>query len=165
MLALTAGACAPHANVDLPGPLRDDLAVRAVDALEHDPTFRTEVTREPGWHPICVATVFGVSPPGADTVAKADTIFARADCAWLPPPGTTPGNLDELPGESVPIALRIGPPLTYQVPEDGEGYPDSIRRIFPKELQQAAFAGADPSARDRLRERLRRGSAPAPSPS
>ncbi|WP_277349798.1 hypothetical protein [Planosporangium thailandense] len=36
-----------------------------------------------------------------------------------------------LPAATVPMALLLGPPLTYRVPTDGEECPASPRRIFP----------------------------------
>ncbi|SBT40954.1 hypothetical protein [Micromonospora auratinigra] len=168
LLAVATVACAPQPGDDLPGPLRDQLAARAVELLEHDPTFRTEVTREPGWHPVCVATVFGAAPPDAETVAQVETIYTWANCTWLPPAdraATT--SLDDLPGEAVPVALRPGPPVTYQVPGDGADHEPDIRRIFPARLRDAAFTGPDQAAEERLQERLREqaNASPQPSPS
>jgi hypothetical protein len=64
----------------------------------------------------------------------------------------------------MPIALHLGPPVTYQAPDDGEGNPDSKRRIFPKSLEAAAFSYPWPSARDALRQRVLQVIA-SPSPS
>jgi hypothetical protein len=138
----------------LPGPVRDQLAARVVAALEHDPTFRTEATREPGPRPVCVASVFGVAPDWADTVEEVRTIYTWVECLWLRPADIAkgPGGIDinQLPGLGMPIALRLGPPMTYQAPADGEEYPDSVRRIFPKSLEASAFSNPDPSVRDVL---------------
>jgi hypothetical protein len=155
----------------LPEPFREQLASRVVDALEHDPTFRTEVTREPGPWPVCVASVFGVAPDSADTVDEVRTVYTLVDCKWLSEADVAKGNAgsatDPFPAVSMPIAVRLGPPVTYQTPESGEGvYPDSIRRIFPKPLQAAAFSEHDPSMRNALDERIMHlMSLPAPSPS
>ncbi|MBQ0897861.1 hypothetical protein KBX37_33275 [Micromonospora sp. U56] len=154
------------------GPLRDQLATRVVEVLEHDPTFRTEVTREPGPHPVCVASVFGVAPDWADTVDEVRTIYTQVNCLWLWPADVAkgPGGLDfsDLSGLGMPIALHLGPPVTYEAPEDGEGNPDSVRRIFPKSLEAAAFSHPWPSAQDDLRQRVLQvvaSSTPSPSPS
>jgi hypothetical protein len=101
----------------LPTPLRDQLAARVVEALEHDPTFRTEVTREPGPRPVCVATVFGVAPDWAATSDEAHTIYSWVNCSWLRPAdfAEEPAGLDisQLPGLSMPVALQPGAPVTY----------------------------------------------------
>jgi hypothetical protein len=157
----------------LPAPLRDQLATRVVEALEHDATFRTEVTREPGPRPVCVASVFGVAPDRAATVDGARTIYTWVNCSWLSPADVAKGpagvDISQLSGLSMPIAVQLGPPLTYQAPDDGEGYPDSIRRIFPKPLEAAAFSNPDvPSLRQALQKRILQviGSPPPPpSPS
>lgn len=155
-----------------PGPLRDQLSARVVDVLEHDPTFRTEVTREPGPRPVCVASVFGMAPDGADTADEVRTIYTWVNCLWLRPADLARGpaglDLSDLSGVSMPIALHLGPPVTYEAPEDGEGNPDSVRRIFPKSLEGAAFSDPWPSARDELRERVLKvvaAATPSPSPS
>ena len=141
------------------GPLRDQLAMRVVEVLEHDPTFRTEVTREPGPQPVCVASVFGVAPERADAVDEVRTIYTWVNCLWLRPAGCSPrgrpvSTSGTCPGLGMPIALHLGPPVTYEAPEDGEGNPDSVRRIFPKSLEAAAFshplargAGRSPTTR------------------
>ncbi|RZU76047.1 hypothetical protein EV384_4644 [Micromonospora kangleipakensis] len=156
----------------LPEPLRDQLAARVVEALEHDPTFRTEVTREPGPRPVCVASVFGVAPGWADTASDVRTIYTWVNCSWLSPADVAKGpagvDIDQLSGVAMPIALHLGPPVTYQAPEDGEENPDSVRRIFPKSLEAAAFSHPWPSARDDLRQRVLQvmdSSTPSPSPS
>ncbi|OKI50876.1 hypothetical protein [Micromonospora sp. CB01531] len=154
----------------LPEPFREQLASRVVDALEHDPAFRTEVIREPGPWPVCVASVFGVTPDSADAVDEVDTIYTHVFCKWLSEADVAKGpdtDLSRLGGVSMPIAVRLGPPVSYQEPKDGEGvYPDSIRRIFPKPLQAAAFSGPAPSIGDALDERIRHLiSSPVPSPS
>lgn len=156
----------------VPAPLRDQLGARVVTALEHDPTFRTEVTREPGPWPVCVASVFGVAPDWADTVDDVRTIYTWVECLWLRQAdvakGPTGVDLSQLPGLVMPIAVRLGPPLRYQAPEDGEGHPDSIRGIFPKSLEAAAFSHPDPPVRDALRQRVLQAvgsSTPSPSPS
>ncbi|MEU9828421.1 hypothetical protein [Micromonospora chersina] len=155
-----------------PGPLRDQLAARVVEALEHDPTFRTEVTREPGPHPVCVASVFGVAPEWADTVDDVRTIYTWVDCLWLWPADVAKGpaglGLSQLSGLGMAIALHLGPPVTYQAPEDGEGHADSVRRVFPKSLEAAAFSPPHRSSRDELRQRVLQvvaSSTPSPSPS
>ncbi|MFR9781070.1 hypothetical protein ACL02O_34180 [Micromonospora sp. MS34] len=154
----------------LPEPFREQLASRVVDALEHDPTFRAEPGHPDLW-PVCVASVFGVAPDSADTVDEVRTIYTQVDCKWLSEADVAKGNAgsvtDPLFGASMPIAVRLGPPVTYQTPESGEGiYPDSIRRIFPKPLQAAAFSEHDPSMMNALDERimhLMASSAPSPS--
>lgn len=143
----------------LPAPLRDQLAARVVEALEHDPTFRTEVTREPGPPPVCVASVFGVAPDWADAVDEVRTIYTWVNCSWLSPADFAKGraglDISQLSGLSMPIALQLGPPVTYQAPDDGEGHPDSIRRIFPKPLEAAAFSNPDvPSLTYALQKRI-----------
>ncbi|SCL70602.1 hypothetical protein [Micromonospora chersina] len=155
-----------------PGPLRDRLATRVVEVLERDPTFRTEVTREPGPRPVCVASVFGVAPDGADTVDEVRTIYTWVNCLWLRPADIARGpaglDLRDLSGLGMPIALHLGPPVTYEAPEDGEGNPDSVRRIFPRSLEAAAFSHPWPSAQEELRQRVLQvvaSSAPSPSPS
>ncbi|MEH0981895.1 hypothetical protein [Micromonospora sp. CPCC 205556] len=155
-----------------PGPVRDQLAARVVEVLERDPTFRTEVTQEPGPHPVCVASVFGVAPDWADTVADVRTVYTWVDCLWLWPADVArgPAGLDfnQLSGLGMPIALHLGPPVTYQAPEDGERNGDSIRRIFPKSLEAAAFSPPHRSMRDELQQRVLQvatSSTPSPSPS
>ncbi|MFG2109793.1 hypothetical protein [Micromonospora chersina] len=154
------------------GQLRDQLAAEVVEVLERDPTFRTEVTREPGPRPVCVASVFGAAPDGADTVHEVRTIYTWVNCLWLRPADVAKGaadlNFSDLSGVGMPIALHLGPPVTYEAPEDGEGNPDSVRRIFPKSLETAAFSHPWPSAQDELRQRVLQvvaSSAPSPSPS
>jgi hypothetical protein len=154
------------------GPLRNQLAMRVVEVLEHDPTFRTEVTREPGPRPVCVASVFGVAPERADAVDEVHTIYTWMNCLWLRPADVAKGpaglDLRDLSGLGMPIALHLGPPVTYEAPEDGEGNPDSVRRIFPKSLEAAAFSHPWPSAQDELRQRVLQvvaSSTPSPSPS
>lgn len=152
----------------LPEPFREQLASRVVDALEHDPTFRAEPGHPDLW-PVCVASVFGVEPDSADTVDEVRTIYSLVDCKWLREADAAKGNADSVTdpaaAASMPIAVRLGPPVTYQTPESGEGlYPDSIRRIFPKPLQAAAFSEHDPSMRNALDERIMHlMSAPSPS--
>ncbi|SCF28231.1 hypothetical protein GA0074696_4055 [Micromonospora purpureochromogenes] len=153
----------------LPEPFREQLAARVVDALERDPTFRAEPGHPDLW-PVCVASVFGVAPDSADTVDEVRTIYTQLDCQWLSAADLAKGpdsDLTALPGVSMPMAVRLGPPVTYQTPESGEGvYPDSIRRIFPKPLQAAAFSEHDPSMRNALDDRIMHlKSSPAPSPS
>lgn len=154
---------------NLPGPLRDQLAARAVAALERDPTFRTEVTREPGPRPVCVASVFGVAPDWADTVEDVRTIYTWVECLWLRPADVAKGaagiDINQLAGLVMPIALWLGPPITYQAPADGEEHPDSVRRIFPKSLQAPAFSNPDPSMRDALWQRVLHAVTPSVSPS
>ncbi|MEH0819267.1 MULTISPECIES: hypothetical protein [unclassified Micromonospora] len=153
-----------------PEPLRDQLAARVVEVVEHDPTFRTEVTEEPGPHPVCVASVFGVEPDWADTVEDVRTIYTWVDCLWLGPADVAQGpaglDLSQLSGLGMPIALHLGPPVTYQAPKDGAENGDSIRRIFPKSLEDAAFSPPHRSMRDELRQRvLQVVASPTPSPS
>ncbi|MGK5445071.1 hypothetical protein ACSNN7_25035 [Micromonospora sp. URMC 105] len=163
---------APSTRELPPGPLRDQLAARVVEVLEHDPTFRTEMTQEPGPHPTCVASVFGVEPEWADTVEDVHTVYTWVDCLWLWPADVTagPANLDfsQLSGLGMPIALHLGPPVTYQAPKDGAENGDSIRRIFPKALEAAAFSPPHRPMRDQLRQRVLQvvaSSTPSPSPS
>lgn len=141
-----------------PGPLRDQLAARVVAVLEHDPTFRTEMTQEPGPRPTCVASVFGVAPERADTVEDVQTIYTWVDCLWLWPADVAAGpaalDLSRLSGLGMPIALHLGPPVTYQAPADGAENGDSIRRIFPESLEAAAFSPPHRSMRDQLRQRV-----------
>lgn len=156
----------------LPTPLRDQLAARVVETLEHDPTFRTEVTREPGPRPVCVASVFGVAPDWAATVDEARTIYSWVNCSWLSPADFAKGpaglDISQLSGLSMPVALQPGPPVTYQAPGDGGEHADSIRRIFPKPLEDAAFSHPVPSLSHALHKRILHvvGSPPLPpSPS
>ncbi|GAB3328374.1 hypothetical protein RMN56_28975 [Micromonospora halotolerans] len=153
------------------GPLRDQLSARAVEVLEHDSAFRTELTRDPG-QPVCVASVFGVAPDGADAVDEVSTIYTWVDCAWLGPADLAKGpaeiDINQLSGLRMPIALHLGPTVTYEAPDDGEGHPDSVRRIFPKPLEDAAFSPPWPSAQDELRQRVLQvvaSSSPSPTPS
>ncbi|MFE9205113.1 hypothetical protein [Micromonospora sp. NPDC007230] len=153
----------------LPEPFREQLASLVVDAIEHDPTFNPGHNQD-AW-PVCAASVFGVAPDSADAVDEVRTIYTLAYCRYLSKADVAKGpdtDLSSLPGVSMPIAVGLGPPVTYQEPEDGEGaYPDSIRRIFPKPLQAAAFrAEPDPSMQTALDERIMRLlSSPVPSPS
>ncbi|MEV4465790.1 hypothetical protein AB0J51_19470 [Micromonospora echinofusca] len=153
---------------ELPTPLRDHLAARVVEALEHDPTFRTEVTREPGTQPVCVASVFGVAPDWAATGDEARTIYSWVKCSWVSPADFAkgPANLDisQLSGLSMPVSLHLGPPVTYQAPADGGEYADSIRRIFPKPLEAAASSHPVPSLSHALQKRILHvvGSPPSP---
>ncbi|MEU5726360.1 hypothetical protein [Micromonospora sp. NPDC047738] len=155
----------------LPKQFREQLASRVVDAIKHDPTFDAQPGSEPDdrW-PVCAASVFGVAPDSADTVDEVRTIYTHVFCKYLSEADVAKGpdaDLSSLGGVSMPIAVQLGPPVTYQKPKDGEGvYPDSIRRIFPKPLQAAAFAGPEPSIGDALDERIMRLlSSPVPSPS
>ncbi|MFY1595412.1 hypothetical protein [Micromonospora sp. WMMD737] len=166
---LVSRASAPsHGERKLPAPLRDQLAARVVEALEHDPTFRTEVTREPGPRPVCVATVFGVAPDRAATINEVHTIYSWVNCSWLGPADLAKGpaglDVSRLLGLSMPVALQLGPPVTYQVPADGEEHAASIWRIFPEPLVAAAFSPPGPSLGHALQERILHvvGSSPAP---
>jgi hypothetical protein len=153
----------------LPEPFREQLAARVVDIIEHDSTF--DGGHDPDVRPVCAASVFGVAPDSADTVDEVRTIYTLAFCQYLPKAdiGKGPGiDLGLLGGVSMPIALHLGPPVTHQEPEEGEGvYGDSIRRIFPKPLQEAAFnAAPDPAMKNAVDDRIMRLlSSPVPSPS
>ncbi|MEV0158290.1 hypothetical protein AB0H57_32045 [Micromonospora sp. NPDC050686] len=153
----------------LPEPFREQLAARVVDIIEHDPTF--DGKHDPDARPVCAASVFGVAPDSADTIDEVRTIYTLAFCQYLPNAdiGKGPGiDLSSLGGVSMPIALHLGPPVTHQEPEEGEGmYTDSIRRIFPKSLQEAAFnAETDPAMKNAVDDRITRLlSSPMPSPS
>ncbi|MGW5666755.1 hypothetical protein [Micromonospora sp. NPDC003776] len=153
----------------LPEPFREQLAARVVDIIEHDPTF--DRGHDPDARPVCAASVFGVAPDSADTVDDVHTIYTLAFCQYLPNAdiGKGPGiDLGLLEGVSMPIALHLGPPVTHQEPEEGEDvYADSIRRIFPKPLQGAAFGAApDPAMKHAVDDRIMRLlSSPVPSPS
>ncbi|MEU2616268.1 hypothetical protein ABZ570_32605 [Micromonospora sp. NPDC007271] len=153
----------------LPEPFREQLASRVVDAIEHNPTF--DRGHDPDAWPVCAASVFGVAPDSAHTVDEVRTIYTLAYCTYLSTADIAKGpdiDLSSLSGVSMPIAVHLGPPVTFDEPTDGEkAYPDSIRRIFPKPLQEAAFnAAPDRSMKNALDERIMRLlSSPMPSPS
>jgi hypothetical protein len=142
----------------VPAPLRDELAVRTVAALEHDPAFRSQMSGDAADRAVCVADVFGVAPERAATAAEVSTVYARIACSWLRERDLAAGPAVDptgLSGLSMPIAVRCGPPITYEVPGDGAAYTDSIRRIFPDRLERAALAPAGQALADALRRRVR----------
>ncbi|MBM0257385.1 hypothetical protein [Micromonospora sp. 4G55] len=118
-----------------------------------------------------MASVFGVAPAEADAVDEVRTVYTWVNCRWVGLTDVAEGpagvDLNQLSGLGMPIALHLGPPVTYEAPEDGEENPD-VRRIFPRSLEAAAFSHPWPSAQDELRQRVLQvvgSSAPSPSPS
>lgn len=143
----------------VPAALRDGLTARVAGLLERDPGWRTETTSEPGWQPVCGDYVFGLDPVDARSVSQVRTVYAWVECRWLPPAGHRAGvTVRDLPAEVVPIAVRLGSPDTFKVPQDGEGtYPAGIKQIFPRDLRDEALE-PDPAlsaARTRLEARVR----------
>lgn len=72
------------------------------------------------------------------------SVYAWAYCKWLPPAEQRAGQTArDLPAEAVPIAVRLGRTDRFEVPRDGEStYPADIRRIFPRDVRDAAFDGS-----------------------
>ena len=142
------------------------LASKAVAALEKDPKFRREVTRDSGLRPICVARPFGVNPPSG-TGAKAETIYAVIYCKWIPDSAqAAPIDTRQLMALTGPIAVHLGSTTTYEMPSDGEHYESSLKKIFPSSLLGAAQDGGDPpSMEQELDKRISRILPTSPSPS
>lgn len=115
----------------LAAPVRAELSARVVTVLEDDPAGRQVVTR--GTEPVaCAARAIGVDPPGATGAAQARTVYAWAVC-W-----TIVGGAPRT-GVSVPLAVRLGPPVAVDLPTDGAGYSASVKRIFPARLHDTVF--------------------------
>ncbi|MEU7909051.1 hypothetical protein [Actinoplanes sp. NPDC049118] len=113
-------------------PGRDALGV---------PRFRLEtVSPESTDRPVCAATAFGVSRTGLHVLFGETRVFAHVRCVWVPPGGATDpfGTTTGLAG---PIAATLGDSSGYELPADGESYPDSLRRIFPGRLLSEARDG------------------------
>jgi hypothetical protein len=119
-------------------------AADAVKALESDLTFAREVTREPGWRPVCVGRPMGISPADEDP----RTVYAWIYCKWVP---GERASSDGLPALAAPIAIHLTTPLRYELPQDGDDYPKSIAEIFPANLRDAA-AGGSPEEASAMRE-------------
>jgi hypothetical protein len=120
--------------------LRAQLAARVTSFLELDPRWRTRATYEPGPRPVCESYVFGADPVDVSDVAQVRTVYAWVDCRWLPPVDQRAGvGLPDLPAEVTPIAVNLGPPVTFRVADDGrERHARSFEQIFPPELRDTA---------------------------
>jgi hypothetical protein len=145
-VAVTTSACDLTGNNDPVTPAADSAvavaaAGQAARALEADATFAGEVTQEAGWHPLCVSRPMGISPDAA-TVAEVDTVYAWVYCKWVRPGGTG----SDLPGLASPVVVHLKPTVSYQLPQDGEGYATSIKELFPKSLRDAAIDGSPDEA-------------------
>ena len=114
----------PRTTSDISDGVRDQLDERVATILENDKSDS-----------VCAASVFGVAPRTARTVDDVETAYAWILCKQ---PAVNSA-------ESMPIAVHFGAPPSYAMPRDGS-YSDSIREIFPKELQDRAF---EPTAQDR----------------
>jgi hypothetical protein len=125
-----------------PPPLPAGLAERVVETLENDPGFVRKITSHHD-RIACVAQPFGTEPEMAAATTDVRVVYSRVYCAAVAASGRLGG------GEAavLPVALTFGPPVTYEVPGDGEGYGDRVRRIFPRRCWTHAFAGLfDPEA-------------------
>jgi hypothetical protein len=120
---------------ELPDGVRAQLDARIVTILESDPGF--DDPAQMLGSTVCAASVFGVAPRTARTADDVQTAYAWVLCKWPA----------ENSAVSMPVAVHFGSRPSYVAPREGEGaYSDSIRAIFPRELQARAFT---PSAQDR----------------
>ena len=125
----------PRTTSDLSDGVRAQIDKLVATILESDPGF--DDPADSMGSPVCAASVFGVAPPSARSADDVQTAYAWVLCKWPA----------ENSAVSMPIAVHFGARPSYVAPRDGEGaYPDSIREIFPRELQDRAFT---PTAQDR----------------
>ncbi|BBH64503.1 hypothetical protein ACTI_11880 [Actinoplanes sp. OR16] len=134
VIGTTLAACGSEpADAVVGAPGAAAVTAEAVRALEADPAFGRETTREAGWSPLCVGRPMGLSPD-----ADHRTVYAWIHCKWVPAEGTG----TDLPALASPVAIHLTSPLRYELPADGEDYPESVREIFPPNLRETAGGGS-----------------------
>jgi hypothetical protein len=142
---------------DVSGPLRGQLEEVVVTTLEHDPGWRLEVGHNPDLTPICAADVFAADPAGVADPGRVRSIYALVSCRWFAKEGSAAGRLVDAGlgfGDAVVVYPKSSP--VYQAGTDGEGYPDSIRRLFPKRYHARILNHPDefPDVGVKLKERI-----------
>lgn len=152
VLALSSG-CGTARRTQPPVPVAEALAQSVVHLMENN--FAEQVIPHHAGPLACAAHVFGMDPSTAPSVGDVSTVYAWVYCE------------ERLPGAllgdrvSIPVAIHLAATPSIEIPEDGEDYPPSIRRIFPSDLQQMAMF-SPPYIEDLVRQVA--ATRPSPSP-
>jgi hypothetical protein len=166
-VSLSAGAVKPSwslssdgtERVELQAALGESLTGHVVRALEADPAWIALAGGPDGTTATCGADVFGIEPATAATVADITSVYAWVDCLWSAPSGR-PGHTaaEQVPpfGISEAVVVHLDP-TRWELPSEGAAHAPSVRRMFPRELWDAALRGGLSAtlATRRLDERLR----------
>lgn len=145
----------PLADVPEPSltaPVLVGVRSRVVALVEGQ--FRDQVTHDAGGV-TCAALPFGVEPATATRVDEVTAVYSWVFCR-----GTDASAV------MMPVAIGLGGTPTIQVPDSGEGYPDSLDRIFPARVRVTAIHQPRRQTAALVAEvDARAGATPSPSPS
>lgn len=140
--AVTAGGVAyshrprtapPVVEDAMPAEVRAALAERVVGILEGGGALFFAPAAEERTRSACAVRVLGADPRGLTDASTATAAYVVAAC------GSPSAYGGAGSGQLAPLAVRLTPTVSVQVPEDGRGYSDSIRAMMPERLLGAAL--------------------------